>query len=274
MGQPFLLFGQHRSGTSLLHNLIKCHAMADSINEPFSQHVPLFRDSELDPWSAQDLGIRALHPSIPVDSYLHTYIINLRRWLWAELPGVRGFKETFLLHKLSWIDAALGPLRGVLILRDPRATIASLIRNNLLESWWEYARLGRRYRAGRPQFEQFDVEDPVVAASIVWTVRTEIVQQYATQNEWLILRLEDLLADPRTTIEELMGHLGLIPDPRQMALLEETWRSDSAQDDSTFSYFRSPGDVIHKWREELSPSQANTITAIAKRVMERLNYDV
>src|ERR671924_2135536 len=95
---PFLLFGQHRSGTSFLHNVVKRHPRAFSINEPFSQHVPLFRTTELEEWDASagdpEVPVAALAPESPLNDYLR----ELRKWLRAPYPAVRGFKETYLLH--------------------------------------------------------------------------------------------------------------------------------------------------------------------------------
>jgi hypothetical protein len=266
----FVLLGQHRSGTSFVNSLVREHPLVESINEPFSQHLRLFRQTELQEWSADDLTPERLHPAIKPGGECEQYILELKRWMCAPLPGVRGFKETGLTEKADWLRAALGDFPTAVVVRDPRAVVASVLRRGLQDSWWSYRSRLERFAAGSALLDACRLTEPVDVVAAVWTLRADRLLALAKRHGWLIVRLEDLIARPTDELERLMTMLGLEVDRRQLDFLAEAW-SDTF--DGTYSYRRRADAVLHTWKEVLDGDAQRAVESIARAPMRELGYE-
>ncbi len=269
-GAPFMLLSHHRSGSSFLNDLLRAHPRVESITEPLSQHLILFREADATPWRAEDFREERFHPLIQPGTETDAYIRELRRWLLASSGVIRGFKETAMFEKVPWLRALLGPVRTVVLTRDPRAVADSVVRRGLHESYWNYARRLEAYRHFRPrQHERFDRTDPVALAAAVWDQSMSAGLRYAREYGWLVLRLEDVLQESGVWLPRLMEYLGTAAHDDQWLFLRE---AGSETRGGTHSHQRAPRDVMQRWRESLDCAQQRTIERIAGDTMAQLRY--
>lgn len=266
----FVLLGHHRSGTSFVNSVVRAHPEVESINEPLSQHLDAFRDADMVVWETTDCGSDGLPAAIAPRSAAADFLFDLRRWLSAEGASRRGFKETCLFEKLGWLHGYLGVTPGALLVRDPRAVVASVIKRDLDRSWWAYSeRLARWVGAGGQLSKPVDFDDRVAVCAAVWALRTVRGLDHARLRQWPVLRLEDLFVDRHRYLATLMGQLELPVHPQQIAFIEESWSETLG---GTYSYRRAPESVLEEWKETLTDEDRRTIELYARAPMQELGY--
>lgn len=255
---PYFVMAHHRSGSNFLNDLLQAHPLVECINEPLSMHTDFFRHRDLERWGRDDFDPDQLHPSLAPHPLLRAYLHDFRAYLLQSSPQrVTGFKETVLFGKLDWLKLFLPPLKVLLLKRDPRAVVASVLRSNLL-SFWNYAHLVPPvFKALHPGYEsRHDPADPDVrAAEIVAmsvAVRDDMARRSIGQFEHMDVDLTDLMDDPARALEAIAEFLGVEPDPRQLAFVA---RRQAETRGGTFSSFRSRDDVEHSWRRHLGEDQ-------------------
>jgi len=267
---PFLLLGHHRSGSSFINSLVRSHPHIESINEPFSQHLDVFRQVDFIPWAAEEFSEECLHPCITPHGETDAYLRDLRKWLLAPGDVIRGFKETTLFEKIPWLMRLLGPLPAILLTRDPRAIVNSIVRRRMHESWWNYRQRLETYVAtGGHIPDGTSLDDPISLTAAIWSIRMELGLCAAQELGWLIIRLEDLVQDAETWLPRMMNFLGTEAHSRQWDFLNDSWKETRG---GTYSSRREPRMVLEHWRETLSYENQRTIESIAWRPMAQLRY--
>jgi len=242
----FALFGQHRSGTSCVLDLIRHHPSVDTINEPFSMHLDFFRENETR-WSANEYDVRCLHGELAGLDETIEYIRDLDRWMNFPFPNVRGFKETALFEKYGWLKKAVRFDQTLVLLRDPRAFIASVVKRRLHESWWNYRERAERYYK-RNVVEPSWLDNPALLCAVIWKSRMEYLIEIIDQPNSVVLRLEDIMDDTETVLPLVMASLGLQVSDTQLEFLEETSRETRG---STYSNYRTKEDVLYGWEKHI-----------------------
>jgi hypothetical protein len=266
----FVLVGHHRSGTSFVNSAVRAHPLVESINEPLSQHLDVFRDEDMVAWSPKELSSARLHPSIEPGSPTEDFLLDLKRWLLADEVTEHGFKETCLFEKLEWFEAFVGPMPGALLVRDPRGVVASVLKRDLDQSWWAYrARLSRWIAMHREGAGNVDLADRVAVCAAVWNIRTEIGLRYARAAGWPVVRLEEFFVDHVASLTMLMKELALDVHPQQIAFVEESWAASAG---GTYSYRRAPKSVLEEWKAYLSDEDQRTVELHARSSMRELGY--
>ncbi|MEV4344507.1 sulfotransferase [Actinoplanes sp. NPDC049596] len=271
----FVIMAQHRSGSSFLHNLVKVHDEVHSINEPFSQHILSFRRNEIDRWTAGQVSDGRYHPTIQPGSIVHERLASLARWVQAG-HETHGFKETLLFRKLDWLDAVVRPRAYVYLVRDPRATIASLLKLGDVNAWWSYAAFADRFiEAELAPLPSGYTGSLLEKTALVWNVRAQWLADAATEGRWIIVRLEDIMSSPDREGERIMTHLGRVWTPRQAKWVRSTWSSGLEQRrDDAFSYARSQGEVVNGWKKAFDRRQVSFIEQLCGPLMQRLGYPI
>lgn len=170
---------------------------------------------------------------------------------------VYGEKSTENLQWWKPITRSMPELKIIIIVRDPRAVVASI-----MEAWPPRTRRG---------------VDPHVLRAEWWV--SDQRQAIALRNELglertLLLRYEDVVSDPELARRRLIAFLDLPPgggslhgsdnDVRRIVLPRETWKR------RTFDPVTAAR--VSVWRETLTHDQAATIAAICKREMEIMGY--
>lgn len=255
----FIILGNQRSGTSYLLDLINQHPCVDTINEPFSMHLDFFRADEKR-WLPEEYDDRFLHSALAQYPETRCFIKELERWLNFDFPHVRGFKETALFEKYEWMRKALSFDQTIIIVRDFRAVINSVLRRKLHKGWWSYEkRLHDFYGYTSAK------EDHMICAEII-KFRTNYLIDIIQNHSCYVLRLEDLIDDPTNVLDSLMRWIGLEICAEQMDFFKET---SGETRDSAYSNFRRREDVVDKWKTSLTPRMIRDMTIT---LQEQLNY--
>ncbi len=255
----FIILGNQRSGTSYLLDLVNQHPSVDTINEPFSMHLDFFRADE-QKWLQEEYDEIYLHPALKQYPETCNFIKGLENWLNYDFPKVRGVKETALFEKYDWMQRALSFNQTIIIVRDFRAVINSVLRRNLHKGWWNYEkRLHEFYSYLGSE------EDHIICAELL-KLRTNILIDIIQNHSCHVLKLEDLLDDPINILDMLMHYIGLEICEEQMTFFKET---SGETRDSAYSNFRLREDVVDKWKKNLD---SDTIRDINITLEKQLNY--
>jgi hypothetical protein len=266
----FLIVGSPRSGTTLVQRLaseltgvavppethfvpwVTSRRMRGrfpldeaSLRESLQTFVsrPFLRGLDLDiDGVVVDLGARCARP-------IELFGAILRRL--SKGATVIGEKTPTHLLALRPLTAAMPWVKVVALVRDPRGVVAS----NLSSPWagdWHHLTAAARWA-----FDQ----------SLVARVRGEL-----GPDRLMVLRYEDVVTDPNGTRLGLARFLGLpsqpgptaIHEPVRMFLPWETWKKESLGPITT--------DHVERWRQLLSPRQADEVVAVSRRGMLEFGY--
>lgn len=264
---PFLVMAHHRSGSNFLNDLLQQHDGIECLNEPLSMHTRFFRDHDLVPWQAEDYDAELLHTSLADQLPLRDYLLELRQYLLRSRHGrIIGFKDTCLFGKLGWLRAYLPGLKIILLRRDARAIVSSVLRSKLA-GLWRYADLVP------PAFAQLwphyasRVDPGDVALHAAETVAMSVALRYETARrtlgpfEHLTLDLEDITREPVQRMRALADFLGITAGPEPLRFIRAR---QSESRGGPFSSFRSIDDVEVTWQRHLSTRQLEVIEAVLR----------
>jgi hypothetical protein len=260
----FILLGQHRSGTSYVLDLIRHNEHVNTINEPFSMHLEFFRNNE-SAWH-EIAKEPALHDDIRNLTSTICYIRDLKNWLTTE-KGVNGFKETALFEKYDWLNSYFNFDSTLILIRDPRAVIASVLSRKMNLSWWDYRhRLSQYYGISNIK----DLSDIEICA-MLWKKRNSYLKQIMSGINCLCIKLESVVNEPIETLNKVMHELSLSIDECQLKFIGETSKDTR---NSAYSNFRRGSDVIKKWHDFFSSSEVDRINQILKIELIEYDYDL
>lgn len=272
---PLFVVGVPRSGTTLLSSLLNAHreiAIAPETHY-FTQHwgicvealrpegngphwlidrlleTPEFRDLHLD-----GPELQAVHDLVPAGhqvTHADVYSAFLRVYAAKHHKVLTGEKTPAYLLRARTLVAQFPAARFVCIVRDPRDVTLS----------WRAA--GWRGTAAYH--------------ALVWRSFQRAAAQHRAHlgDAFLVVRYEDLLADPDAVLRACCGHVGLDFDPgmlhfhqgerRNFDPLREPWKNKATQ----------PLDPSNsgRWLTDLSPGEVATIEWLARREMVASGYE-
>jgi hypothetical protein len=169
-------------------------------------------------------------------------------------PGARivGNGRGFYMEHGEVAKTVFPDAQFVIIIRDPRAVVASLIQN-----------FGRS----------------VEGASLTWRQGVELGEALARRfpSDCLQVKYEELVADPEAVLGCICAFLGVEYSSKMLAYHEANQRLEMIPvgQERLHPHTAAPLSTEHaaKWRDQLSPSTVGVIEAIAGRVMRRWDYD-
>jgi len=184
-------------------------------------------------------------------------------------------KDPLALFSTPWLARELG-FRPVILVRHPAAFVSSLVRvgwqvrfgswlrqpllmDSLLAPWAE--------RIERAQESEGDL---VGDGALLWAVCYDVVRRWRDEHpDWLVVRHEDLSADPERAFAELFGALGLSWTGSIAAAIGA---STSAQNPTEVSsgaqheLARDSRGIAALWRSRLSDADVRVIRAVTADV--------
>jgi len=174
-----------------------------------------------------------------------------------------------LVHKFTgWpraglLDAALPRPRFVHVVRDGRAVANSLVQMPWWDGYrgpsaWSWGPLPSRYEV---EWEASGRSFPVLAG-LEWKILIDAfdrARQAIADDRWLEVRYEDVLADPRSRIGDVLRFLGL------------AWDEDFER---AFARYAFGHDRADAYRRELDPGDIRALDTSLGEHLERLGYAV
>ena len=282
--RPLFIVGCGRSGTTLLYDMLAAHpdlAWFSNVTQRLPRHPELaFLSRAHRLRSVRTAGLRgvprpgeghaiwdAVTSRRPADNgplgahdATPEEVAAMRRVVAAHMrwQGRPRFvnKNTRNARRVGLLDAAFPDARFVHVVRDPRATVASLLRVAFwpdLPIWWADDRTPRELEASG--------WEPVRLGAEFW--RREVLQasdDLARLEGFrsITVLYEDLVAHPTHEVVRVLDHAGLPADDAFMASLDE----------------RRPSSRNDKFRRDLASSQIEVIEQTTASAAMQFGYDL
>ena len=288
MPDPVLVTGAPRSGTTWVGRTLTLSGELGELYEPFNPtaHQARWFDPPefylyVDERNADLYGadLRALSrlqfPLTRVRSRT-----SLRTWRTARDHRRRHrtplVKDPLALFSTPWLAAELG-FRPVIVVRHPAAFVSSLTRvgwqvrfgswlrqpllmDSLLAPWAE--------RIARADASERDV---ISDGALLWAVCNDVVRRWRDDHpDWLIMRHEDLAAEPETAFADLYRSLQLTWTEPVARMIRASTSADNPADVSSsgvqHELARDSRGVTTVWRTRLSESEVGVVRDITAEV--------
>lgn len=235
-GAPILITGSHRSGTTWVGALLNASSSTLTIHEPFNptyvrswlrtppSHWFQFVEAPLDDrWRAQTARVVDLRPPISTMLRRSGAPRNLARVgqeaVSAAIHRRRDaravIKDPIALLAAPWIADTFGA-HPIVLVRHPAAFVSSILR---LGWRFDFTNLTDQPRLIDQRLSDMANEIEQAAAHplalidnaiLSWRVLNSVVRQYRQERpEWLVVRQEDLAADPVVRVREIYERVAL-----------------------------------------------------------------
>ena len=279
INHPILVTGAHRSGTTWAGKMLTADADTAYISEPLNvlHRLGVFK-AKVKHWyqyicdENEQEFLPAFQSLLEFDYYWWDEIRSLRSrkdflrmgrdfmiFYNALERGQRALlKDPFAVFSVPWFAMRLN-CRVVITVRHPAAFASSLQRlgwsfefKNLLDQPLLMRDHLEPYRA---QMQATEAEDVIGQAALLWKIVYSVVRKFQQMNsEWIVIRHEDLSADPVTQYHDLYTKLGL----------EFTQRVEKVILDSSSS--ENPSELSLKKRHSVKLDSAANIKNWKKRL--------
>lgn len=252
----------------------------DAYNSPYSDW---FRKLYWNPYEA----VEALSNDNGDINVISSHTLNYISSKTQQHPGARlvlASTNGFWNLKLSWMQEALGSsARVIYTVRDPRSWIAYMI--NSKEYKLIIATLTELFSGDlcadqgtfHPAFTNLknlvlrkEFEDPVKLLAHLWYADTSAsLSALAGTNDYLVMRVEDLVFEPERTAEMVFAFVGMpFPTAARHYVLQMTRSNDFKL---PFNEQLRPTNLDF-WHDILTGDDIETIESITMPLMEKLNY--
>lgn len=286
------IFGSPRSGSTWLLQLLGEHPAVIPVNEPLIGWYLSPFDSDQAGWSPEGMTSRTFTVRrVQRDKRDHFFAGEFEQ-VWSAALG-RMMRERFLAHAMRYpareplprailalkepngsqsadmIMRALPGSRLLFLLRDGRDVVDSDLAARI-DGAWAIRTLGA---TGVADDERRDF---VVESAHKWLWRTEVVEEaYAAhRGPKLLVRYEELLAEPEAGLRAILEWLGLDASPPSVAAAVERHAFDRLpeRERGPREFFRaaSPG----LWRENLSADEQAAMLEVIGPKLASLGYEV
>lgn len=258
---PLLIAGPGRSGTTWLAEVVDRLTPTRLVFEPF--HPRKVRAARR--WS--DLGLVPGERSDPLYAYWCQVLSGRAPGRWVRHldhghphPAWLVVKTIWTLVMLEWVMDRFAQLPLVLIVRDPRATIASRIRRR-----WIGINRFHRLIAQPPIRGSLDgdalrairaIRNDTGYHAAVWAIETSFGLRAAERPGALLVRYEDLVADGNGEIRRIAETLGIPFRSLSTAELQQPSRL------AGWPPGRTPESAVEAWRSELAADQQEAVELI------------
>jgi hypothetical protein len=276
------IFGSPRSGSSWLMRLLGSRREVAPINESYlpAHLVPIGGEVEAGEYYEQ--GERAGDPSYffardympglrPLlrELALRGFLNQLHQMGYEPLPRWVAIKEPNGSHAADTVVSLLPGSRVLFLLRDGRDVVDSLLDAMLgSESWWtERTRSLGRPPQGRLEF--------VSQHANLWVRRTMATQrafEMLPDEQRLLVRYEELLADTAGQLRRIFDWLGLQVDKRAVLEVVRRYAFKSVPDERRGRGRDMRAATPGLWRQNLTAEERRTMDEIMGPKLAELGY--
>lgn len=268
--KKIFVFGIARSGTTLVQQLLSSHSQLVGINE--TEILKRWRrwpmktvDAFLKRQAYTDKEYQLVSSFIATKVPLNTprkdvSVFDVLVWYgeaFVQAYKAEGFSEKTPIHSL-FIQAIMTNITdasGVVVLRDPRAVVASRLHTK---------RISRGKEWGAPKWLQFYLN----LSEVNFTYRF-LLQAMAKDERLVVIRYEDLMLTPQETVAHLCLKLGIAIEPLHHAIAPRDdrflFRHKKAMMNSSFGAQPSTTIVpkpLDGWKERLTTKQIALINSV------------
>lgn len=301
-----LLFGMPRSGTTWIGKVFDSHPQVNYRHEPDSQFrldniVPLFADCADTPRflaALQDYAANKLYRCSPrtcgkqprfaklgenaltrqgqqlmLLAAKVTERVSGRRLSW---PGSRRGRLTWKsiesLGRLGMLLQAFPASRGIMIVRDPRGYVASVMRgeaqgrflssDSIANDWGLFDLLCQTPYAQQTGITLAQLKQAAPEQRLAWLwvlFNQKAMDDIAATKNGRMVRYEDLCAHPARDFQMLFNFCGLTWHPQSQAFIQA---STTQSKDDYYSVYKDPLQSANKWQQELSTEQAESVAEL------------
>lgn len=292
---PVLVTGAPRSGTTWAGRMLTLSGELGELYEPFNPTAYQARwfdppefyfyvdgrnatiyDGQLRAMSRLDFPLSRVLRAGPNGQALRA---ALRTWRTARdhrrHQRIAMVKDPLAVFSTEWLAMQVG-FRPVILIRHPASFVSSLVRvgwqvrfggwlrqpllmDSLLAPWAEQIRQAH-------DSDRHLVRD----GALLWAVCNDVVRRWCVEHpDWLVVRHEDLSADPQPAFARLYDALGLSWTPAVAAAIA---RSTSAENPTEVSsgaqheLARDSRGIATLWRSRLSDSEVDVVREITADV--------
>jgi hypothetical protein len=268
-GQPVVVLGVSRSGTTLLKEMLDSHSELAIPTESYfipqlwhrhsrRFYVDAFLDdlarlARVREWGVTPEDVAARLPGRPALSDAIEAIYRS----YADSQGKSRFgdKTPSYMQSLPLLERVFPGAQYVHLVRDGRDAALSFME----------MRRRPRFNLARPR--------GIAAFASQWRLEVEGAAEFGRRvgsSRYLELRYEDLVVEPEVELRRVCDFLQLGFEPGMLAYHEEV--EESAREDHPL-LAKPPIASVRRWKEELDPETTELFEAIAGRALAGLGYD-
>jgi hypothetical protein len=252
------IVGCARSGTSILGELIASHP---NVRYIFEAH-PI--------WELGGTGVNESH-RLTAEHVVPGVREQIRSWFQnqANEPYLLVEKNPRNILRVPYIKEIFPEAKIIHIVRDGRDVACSMVPGCGGSEWLHLKPPSWK--------EYFDSDSGAIRCAKAWEEILEIGLRDLQDHSHLQIRYEDLLRSPVSLSGEILTYLGLQQHPSVIDFcvrITDTTK-DSYQAKVQDQWFRDDHHSrIGRWRENLTPSEQQTIQRMLGSLLSRLGYDV
>lgn len=288
VGPPILVTGSHRSGTTWTGRVLASAPGLAYVDEPFRpDQRPGILDAGIDRWFAYapdldekrlelELGrlleghyaFRAEMRALEKPRDLLRMLRDAFRFVRRRLRGDRVLlKDPIAVFSSAWI-ADTFDARVVVMVRHPAAFALSLKEKGWthpFEHFLEQPRLMRNHLASyRRSIERFAREERSVVeqAALLWTLTYHVVSTFLRDRpSWIVVRHEDLAADPTPAFRDLFERLELpwTADTRRFLRSTSGAENPTRPSGRAKDVRRDSRGLVGRWRDRLGNEEIDVL---------------
>jgi hypothetical protein len=268
---PVFIAGPERSGTSLIYALLASHpniAMSRRTNmwtHYYNQYGDISKQENFERCLSMMMRYKRLHKLNPDPERIrHEFLMGERTY--ARLFAI--FEEHFAeqLNKPRWGDKSLNTERytDLIIAAYPGARIIHMAR----DPRDRYSSSLKRWKVSR---------SGIGGATALWLTTIGLATQYQARypDQYLIVRYEDLAAEPEAVLKKVCAFIGEEYSPQMLSMRGAKQFRDKGGNSSYGS--REPGKIsansVGKFQQVLSPSQVAFMQLFSKKSMQAYGYE-
>lgn len=283
--RPIFVVGCGRSGSTLLYNLLCAHsdlAWFSTYTTRFNNYLFLATLSRLYPlrlkfnfpsglektipkpsegyelWDiARPLPGNLYDPPLSKDDVRVEDINRIRAIINKHLLYQHGFrfinKNTRNTRRIGYLDAIFPDALFIHIVRDPRASVASLLKVD----WWPEMKIWNQHQITPTEWSTQGKDSAVLAAKL-WRDETRLIIAYQDYlpKRFLRVQYEDLISRTNETLQEILDFCDL------------QWNNKFAKLISKIKI----KDMNNKYRTVLSSEKLDSIKSITMPILREMGY--